>query len=123
MGKRKILIIDDDPDLSKLLAMLLRANGYGVCCALDGHNGFMLAEREKPDLILLDIKMPGKGGLSAYKDIRQSSATASIPILLMSGLSRDTVETVAKEIDANGFVHKPCDSAELLAKIKEALKE
>jgi DNA-binding response OmpR family regulator len=123
MKNNKILIIEDDVDLLKLLASYLKANGYEVLTSPESEDGVTLAERERPNLIILDIKMPGKGGLSAYKDIRYSPNLASVPIILMSGLSKEAVQAIAEEIKANDFVHKPFEPEELIKKIKENIKE
>jgi two-component system phosphate regulon response regulator PhoB len=123
MEKKKILIIDDEADLVTLYTKFLEAHNYEVISALEAKEGIILAAQKMPDLILLDIKMPGVGGLFAYKDIRYAERTATIPIILISALSKEAIEALAREIKAEGYVHKTCEPAELLSKIKEVLKE
>jgi len=119
---RKILIADDEPDVVKILGMRLRANGYKVIAAHDGAQTIELAHQEKPDLIILDIKMPDKDGYIVFKDLKTSANTMSIPVIFFSALPPDQTENKITALGADGFISKSADPDEALTKIKEILK-
>ena len=120
---KKILIADDEPGVVKILAMRLRANGYQVIAAYDGAETAELAHREKPDLIILDIKMPGIDGYTVFEDLKASANTMSIPIIFFSALPPEQVQEKVAQLGADGFVSKSADPDEILAKIREILGE
>jgi len=121
---KKILIIDDNPNLVKTLGMRLMASGYEVKAASDGVNGVKLAHQERPDLILLDIIMPGEGGGSVFKNLKKSLYTTLIPVIFISGiLPPKELEEKANKLGAEGAIPKPFDGKELIAKIKKILGE
>lgn len=118
---KKILIADDEPDVVKILGMRLRANGYQVIAAHDGAATIELAHQEKPDLIVLDIKMPNKDGFTVFEDLKTSAETMSIPIVFFSALPPAQVREKATQLGANGFISKSADPDEILAKVEEIL--
>ena len=121
---KTILIIDDNPDLVKTLGMRLMASGYEVKAASDAVNGVRLAHQERPDLILLDIVMPGEGGGSVFKNLKKSLYTMLIPVIFISGaLPPNELEEKANKLGAEGAIPKPFDGKELIAKIKKILGE
>lgn len=121
---KKILIIDDNPNLVKILGMRLMASGYEVKAASDGVNGVRLAHQERPDLILLDIIMPGEGGESVFKNLKKYLHTTLIPVIFISGfLSPKGLEEKANKLGAEGAIPKPFGGKELIAKIKKILDE
>lgn len=120
-NKKKILIVDDEPNVVTTLSTRLRANNYEVIAAFDAMQAVRQAHRENPDLIILDIKMPGGGGYTAFEQIKQSSDTALIPIIFLSALPPVEVERKAKELGADDFIPKPFQSEVLLDKIKKLL--
>ena len=100
------------------------ASGYEVKAASDGVNGVRLAHQERPDLILLDIIMPGKGGESVFKNLKKSLYTTLIPVIFISGvLPPKELEEKAYKLGAEGAIPKPCDGKELFTKIKKILDE
>ena len=120
---KKILIADDEPDVVGMLTMRLRAHGYEIVTACDGIQAIVYAKREKPDLILMDIKMPGRDGYFVLKSLRMSMGTDTIPILFLSALPPAEVRAKTVELGADGFISKPYDPEKLLAKIKEVIGE
>jgi len=84
---KKILVIDDDPNIIEYLQTLLEDNGYSVVSATDGAKGLVQAERELPDLITLDIEMPGDWGPKVFRDLSRSEELKNIPVIVISGLS------------------------------------
>lgn len=129
-GKRskKILIIDDEPDIGLYLAAAVEDNGYQSLSAESGRPVFDLLFREKPDLIVMDIMMPLKSGISIYKDIRSSKEFRNIPIILISGMAGadDFMENGFRKMIRDetiplpdGFLEKPIDIKRLLTRIDE----
>lgn len=117
----KILIVDDEPDVVKILGMRLKANGYQIIAAHDGAAAIELAHYEKPDLIILDIKMPGTDGYSVFEDLKASANTMSIPIVFFSALPPEQAREKATQLGAEGFVSKSADPDEILTNITEIL--
>ena len=115
------MIVDDEPDVVKILGMRLKANGYQIIAAHDGATAIELAHYEKPDLIILDIKMPGTDGYSVFEDIKDSASTMSIPIVFFSALPPEQAQEKATQLGAEGFVSKSADPDEILTNITEIL--
>jgi CheY-like chemotaxis protein len=109
MGK-KILVIDDDPNIIEYLQTLLEDNGYSVVSASDGAQGLVQAERELPDLITLDIEMPGDWGPKVFRDLSSRNELKNIPVVVISGLP-DNQHAILK---AAASLTKPFDRDELL---------
>jgi DNA-binding response OmpR family regulator len=118
----KILIADDDPDILATLEMRLKANHIQVVKAEDCNSAIKLAYAEQPDLILMDIKMPTIGGISAFDSMKMYSRTKNIPVIFITAFPGQEVREKAMELGAADFVAKPFDSDELIAKIKKVLK-
>ncbi|MFC1593784.1 PleD family two-component system response regulator [Candidatus Omnitrophota bacterium] len=118
---KKILIIDDEPEIVKLLGTRLKANGYDVATAENGEEGLKEVEAAKPDLIILDVLMPVMDGFTFFKTIKQDEKKSEIPILVLTGRGgmRDTFEA----LDADEFVSKPFDDVDLIKKIEACFKK
>jgi two-component system, OmpR family, phosphate regulon response regulator PhoB len=84
LPKKKILIIDDEPDIVQYIKLLLEDNNYDVVSASDGKEGFELAKREKPDLVCLDIMMPRKTGVTLYQEIKTDEQLKKLPCIIIS---------------------------------------
>ena len=119
MVKKKILVVDDEEDVAKALKVRLKANGYHVISATDSVQAFMMANKEKPDLILLDIMIPGGGGFVVAERLKQSSATHHIPIIFLTGISGG--EERAYKVGASGYMMKPYQPEKLLETIHNTL--
>ena len=119
--KKKILIVDDELTIVGLLAMRLKANGYETFVANDGYQGLKMARDVKPDLILLDLKMPAGGGVHALENLKALRYTSTIPIIIITALQGEEVKKLTMEIGADGFFSKPFKSVELLKKIEELI--
>ena len=121
---KKILIVDDDPDLVKMLGIRLVTCGYDVVVASDAINAVKRAHQERPDLILLDIMLPGGGGEGVFENLKISLNTMLIPVIFISAkFSPKELEEKAHQLGAEGAIPKPFESEELIAKIKEILGE
>ena len=106
----------------KILGMRLRANGYQVIAAHDGAKTIELAHQEKPDLIILDIKMPDKDGYTIFEDLKTFANTTSIPVIFFSALPPEQAQDKATQLGADGFISKSADPYDMLTKIKEILR-
>ncbi len=117
--KKKILIVDDEPQLAGFVQMRLEANNYTVTLASDGVEGLKKVEEEKPDIVLLDIQMPHLNGFGMLIKLRDNSETRSIPVIMLT--AKDASESIARalEIGADDYIVKPFDSKVLLEKIKK----
>ena len=104
---RGVLVVDDDPRLLHIVAMYLGIEGYDVAVAADGAAGLTEIEKQTPDLIILDIMMPGIDGIEACRRIRADPATAEVPILMFSALSGDDDVERARQVGANHLITKP----------------
>jgi DNA-binding response OmpR family regulator len=120
MGK-KILVIDDDPEIITLLTVRLGANDFDVISANDALYAVRMAFEEKPDLIILDINMPGGGGVSVFDRVRKLKTTTKVPVVFLSGCEDRDVQKQVLEMGAVGFISKPFKSEELLTVIRKAL--
>ena len=114
-AKPTALVIDDDKTIVALLSATLRAAGYHVLAAYDAMQGFMLAQREVPAVILLDIQLPAGGGLQVLEKITASSKTHAIPVVIISGGTDPKLEAETKAKGAAFFVRKPVDQKALIA--------
>jgi two-component system, OmpR family, KDP operon response regulator KdpE len=119
MSETKILVVDDEPQIRRVLRSTLTSSGYTIVEAKTGEEAVDLARKEKPDLVLLDVNMPGIGGMEACREIRRSSEAAII-MLTVRDAERDKV--VALDAGADDYVVKPFGIEELLARIRAALR-
>ncbi len=119
MNKETILIIDDEPQIRKLLEITLESNGYKVLQAQNGKEGVTLAASHQPDLILLDIGLPDKNGQEILKELR---SWYTKPILILSVLNTETEIVTALDNGATDYLTKPFRTAELLARIRSAIR-
>jgi two-component system phosphate regulon response regulator PhoB len=141
---KKILIVDDEPDIITFISAVLEENGYTSTSAKDGIEGLEALRNEKPDLILLDLMMPKKSGISMFQELRKDPDMSNIPVVVVTGVSDVTgvdfrnfmykqplrdekkfVETtgLTKYTIPDGYIEKPIDPDELIKTVKEALKE
>jgi two-component system KDP operon response regulator KdpE len=123
MAKKKILIIDDDQDLRAALNIRLRANGYETSFAGDAMIAVAEARRFKPDLILLDLGLPGGDGFVVMQRLSAMPALAVIPVIVLSARDKDSNENRAAMAGAVAYLQKPYDDQTLLVEIKSALGE
>ncbi len=122
MSKKKILMIDDEEDLCTMIKMHLEVVGdFEVFTALNGQDGLRLARRVKPDLIVLDILMPGIDGFEVLEDLKKGPATVSIPVIMLSGKSDDLSKAKAAQLYDELYITKPIDGHGLKIKIEEVL--
>ena len=120
--KEKILIVEDEKDIIKMLEYNLKKEGFRVTNARDGEDALDLALRQYPDLILLDLMLPGIDGLEVCKTLKKETKTASIPIIMLTAKSQESDKVVGLELGADDYITKPFSPRELLARIKAVLR-
>ncbi|MBU2495719.1 MAG: response regulator transcription factor [Candidatus Omnitrophota bacterium] len=121
MVKQKILVIDDEQDLVELLKFNLQKEGYEVAVAYDGFSGLERARR-MPDAIILDLMLPEMNGLDVCRHLKRVSATAGIPILMLTAKGEEADKVVGLELGADDYLAKPFSMRELLARLKAILR-
>jgi len=117
----RILVIEDTEDNRQILGDLLSSAGYELIEAVDGLEGVAAAEREQPDLILMDIQLPGIDGYEATRRIRAIPALAKVPIIAVTSYALSGDEAKTREAGCDGYVAKPYSPRQLLAKVREFL--
>ena len=117
----KIFIIEDESDLIKALVMRLKAEGYQTAYVTDGISALERAREEKPNLILLDICLPGRNGFEVFQQLRQDPATERIPIVFLTARSSMEDRQKARHLGAAGYVIKPFQWANLIKLVHEIL--
>jgi two-component system, OmpR family, response regulator VicR len=121
MSKGKILIIDDNPVIVRMAEALLLSAGYQVCLANTGPQGIDLAQKENPDLILLDIILPDIHGFEVFKALRQQEVTRHIPIVYMTATELEDIALNEPDVKGEGYINKPFGNKELLEAVEKVL--
>ncbi|MCX5708918.1 MAG: response regulator transcription factor [Candidatus Omnitrophica bacterium] len=120
--KEKILKVHDEKDIVKRLSYNLKKEGYRTVDAHDGEDALDLAVKEYPDLILLDLMLPGIDGLEVCKQVKKEPKTSRIPIIMLTAKTQETDKIVGLELGADDYVSKPFSPKELIARIKAVLR-
>jgi len=118
----RILVVEDEPDLRELIAYNLRIDGHEVEIACDGAEALKEVERERPDLILLDLMMPRLSGQQVAERLKQAPATSSIPIIMLTAMSEERDELRGLELGADDYITKPFSMTVLLARVGAVLR-
>jgi twitching motility two-component system response regulator PilH len=119
MPVRKILVVDDSPTDRQFMLETLAKKGYQVVTAENGEDAIAKAKSELPDLILMDVVMPGLNGYQATRQITRDDATKHIPVIMCTSKSADTDKIWGMRQGANDYLIKPIDAGQLLAKIAQ----
>jgi DNA-binding response OmpR family regulator len=114
---KKILLVDDDVDLIKILSLRLKAHHYDVVVARDGMQAVQAAHRERPDLIILDFMMPAGSGISVYDKLQKSTHTSQIPVIFITASADGEIQKNIMEMGAEAVITKPFEMEILLGKI------
>jgi len=124
LAGRKILVVDDEPDARTLIASILEDNGATILEAGDGDEAIEMAKREKPDLITLDLSMPGKSGVDVFVAVRQDPECAEIPICIITGRPemRKLIYERPAQTAPEGYLDKPVSEDILIRSIRKILK-
>jgi DNA-binding response OmpR family regulator len=119
----KILIADDEPNILISLEYLMKREGYQVLLARDGNEALAAILRERPDLVLLDVMMPGKTGFDVCQAARADETLAGMKIVLLTAKGRDTDVAKGLALGATDYMTKPFSTKELAARVRELLAE
>ncbi len=120
--KEKILIVEDEKDIVKMLEYNLKKEGYTTLSARNGEAAIELANKEHPNLVLLDLMLPGLDGLEVCKALKGDPKTAAIPVIMLTAKSQESDKVVGLELGADDYVTKPFSPRELIARIKAVLR-
>jgi len=119
---KKIIVVDDELNITNLLKVFLERKGYQVLLAYDGTSGYELIEKENPDLIITDLLLPGLHGFELCKKLKENVKLMHIPIILMTAVYKKTkYKMEGKQYGADDFIEKPFELPVLLAKIEKLI--
>ena len=121
-GRKTVLVVDDEKDLVELISYDLKRNGYDVLCAYDGNAALDLATREVPDLIVLDLMLPGLEGTEVARRLKADARTAQVPIIMLTAKAEETDVVVGLTLGADDYVTKPFSKKILLARVNTVLR-
>jgi two-component system alkaline phosphatase synthesis response regulator PhoP len=120
---KTILVIDDEPQIVEICGDYLTAAGFAVLTAADGPHGLAAARRERPDLIVLDLMLPGMDGLDVCRELRRdSSSLAAVPIIMLTARVEESDKLVGLELGADDYITKPFSPRELVARVRTVLR-
>jgi two-component system alkaline phosphatase synthesis response regulator PhoP len=120
--KEKILIVEDEKDIVKMLEYNLKKEGFRTIAAFDGEDALSLAHREHPQLIILDLMLPGMDGLEVCKELKKEHKTSSIPLIMLTAKVQESDKIVGLELGADDYITKPFSPREMIARIKAILR-
>ena len=128
---KKVLIVDDELDMRTFVSTLLETSGFKPLTAVDGKEGMVVARREKPAVVLLDVMMPNESGIGMYRELKNEPDLKDIPVIMVSALSKKTFFHSQKVLDEykgekipepSAYIEKPPEADELLDAIQDCLK-
>lgn len=120
--KKRILLIEDEEDIASLIKLQAEISGYKLHVEVDGINGYRAVERERPDLVILDLMLPGENGFDVCRKIKNNSDLKNIPIIILSAKSEELDVILGLELGADDYVAKPFSPKILFSKIKAILR-
>ena len=120
--KETILIVEDEKDIVKMLDYNLKKEGYKTLVANDGEDALDMANTKLPDIILLDLMLPGVDGLEVCKELKSERKTSAIPVIMLTAKAQESDKVVGLELGADDYVTKPFSPRELIARIKAVLR-
>jgi two-component system alkaline phosphatase synthesis response regulator PhoP len=122
MAGEKILVVDDEEHIQELIKFNLEKSGYKVICAGDGIEAIKIVKEQLPQLMLLDLMLPGMDGLDVCKEIRKDSSMANMPIIMITAKGEEIDKIIGLELGADDYITKPFSVRELVARIKAILR-
>ena len=120
--KKRILLIEDEEDIAALIKLQAELSGYKLHVEVDGINGFLAVEREKPDLVLLDVMLPGQNGFDICRKMKNSPELKTIPVIILSAKGEELDMVLGLELGADDYVSKPFSPKVLFSRIKAVLR-
>ncbi|GAA0722233.1 response regulator transcription factor [Clostridium malenominatum] len=122
MTDEKILIVDDEENIRELLKFNLENLGYNVICSDNGKDAFEIVKNERPNLVLLDVMLPGMDGYDVCKGIRMNNAISTTPIIMITAKGEELDKVLGLELGADDYITKPFSVRELVARVKALLR-
>lgn len=122
ISRATVLVADDEPGLRTMMAEVLTGQGYAIATAADGDETLRRIRQQKPDLLLLDLRMPGRSGLEVCRALRADPATADLPIIVVTGLETRPALEESIIAGADDFLAKPIDTLELSVRVRSLLR-
>jgi DNA-binding response OmpR family regulator len=120
--KKRILLIEDEEDIAALIKLQAELSGYKLHVEVDGINGYRAIEREKPDLVILDVMLPGENGLDVCRRMKSNSELKNIPVIILSAKGEELDIVLGLELGADDYVQKPFSPKVLFSRIKAILR-
>ncbi len=120
--KKRILLIEDDADISALIKLQAEMLGYKLHAEVDGLNGYRAVEREKPDIVILDIMLPGQNGFDVCRKIKSNPDLKNIPVIILSAKGEELDVVLGLELGADDYVAKPFSPKILFSRVKAVLR-
>ncbi len=122
MASQRILVVEDEKNIVRILTYNLEREGYQVTVAKDGEEAIEMAKRDLPDLILLDLMLPKVDGLEVCRQLRSGAKTAHLPIIMLTAKTQESDRVVGLEMGADDYIPKPFSPRELIARVKAVLR-
>ena len=122
MSRNKIVVIEDEPDIVEVLSYNLKREGYNVSSTLRGDEGLNLVRNQSPNLVILDLMLPGMDGLSICQQLKSDSLVRDIPIIIISAKGEESDVVIGLEMGADDYLAKPFSPRELIARVKAVLR-
>lgn len=122
MSATKVVVIEDEPDILELIEYNLRREGFEVATATSGRTGLAAISREKPDIVLLDLLLPGLDGLDVCRRLRAVEATRDLPVIMVTARGEESDVVLGLGVGADDYIHKPFSPRELLARVRAVLR-
>jgi len=128
---KKVLVVDDELDMRIFVSTLLETSGYKPLTAVDGKEGMLVARREKPSVVILDVMMPNESGIGMYRELKNDPELKDVPVIMVSALSKKTFYHSQKVLDEykgenvpepSAYIEKPPEPDELLEAVQDCLK-
>ncbi|PHQ99279.1 MAG: two-component system response regulator [Marinosulfonomonas sp.] len=121
MGK-KVLLIEDEPNIIEAISYILKRDGWIVATHADGTTAIAAVERHAPDVVILDVMLPGRSGFDVLQDLREGEATTALPVLMLTARGQIKDREMAERLGASRFMTKPFSNKEVLACVQELVQ-
>lgn len=122
MSQKQIVVVEDEPDILEVLSYNLKREGFDVSTSLDGAQGLELIRKKNPDLVLLDLMLPGMDGLDICRQLKSNTATRHIPVIMVTAKGEESDVVLGLGIGADDYIAKPFSPKELVARVKAVLR-
>lgn len=121
MGK-KVLLVEDEPNIIEAISFILKRDGWSVATHADGTTALQAVERHAPDVVVLDVMLPGRSGFDILQDLRSDQVTQALPVLMLTARGQSKDREMAERLGASRFMTKPFSNKEVLACIQELVQ-